>query len=464
MLNVNAYAALGGHMLLLARYIVPVSSPHIENGAVLVKDGRIAAVGAAADLLRDYPNEPQTDFGLAVLMPGLVDAHSHWEYSAFRGLIQDVAYADWKIALTEKEERFNDQDWLDSALLGALETVRAGITTVADITSTGASLHAAKAVGLRGIFYREVGTMEKKEVPRILDEAYQEIEDWRSLAVDGFQYIGIAPEALYKCHPQVFNEIRDYAMDGTPVAVHLAGSQEEYDFIRYGSSLFSVHTTEMQRGYGIDMPPWLATGVSPIRYILNWGLFQVPNLLAIHCVHVDEDDIGFLEQYDVAVAICTRCNAQLGMGIAPVPDLVRAGLRIGLGTDSPAASSTTDLFAEMRMTLLIQRAVHLKSDFMTSAQLVRMATLGAAEALGLADHIGSLDVGKDADIIAVSLQYSSQAPTHDPNSAIVHTVGPDNIMMTMVGGNILYNGDHLHGVDRERVLARAEEMRIKLRD
>ena len=451
-------------MLLLARYVLPVSSLHIENGAVLVKDGKIAAIGPADALVAANPDEPRTDFGLAALMPGLVDAHSHFEYSAMRGLIQDVPYADWKIALTEKEQRFNDQDWLDSALLGALETVRAGITTVADITRTGASLHAAKAVGLRGIFYREVGTMEKREVPRILDEAYSTIEEWRQFADDDYQFIGIAPEALYKCHPQVFTEIRDYAMDGTPVAVHLAGSQEEYDFIRYGSSLFSVHTTEMQRGYGIDMPPWLATGVSPIRYILNWELFQVPNLLAIHCVHVDEDDIDFLKRYDVAVAVCTRCNAQLGMGIAPVYDFIKQGLRIGLGTDSPAASSTTDLFAEMRMTLLLQRAVHRKSDFLTSGQLVRMATLGAAEALGLADKVGSLEPGKHADIIAIDLSRSAQAPTHDPNSAIVHTVGPDNILMTMVGGKVLYDTEHRHGVDLQRVLARTEEMRLKLRD
>jgi len=451
-------------MLLKARYVLPVSSPHIEDGAVYVIGGRIAAIGTARELTTAFPNEQQMDFGMSVLMPGFVDAHSHFEYTAFRGLIQDVPYADWKISLTDKEQRFTDQDWRDSALLGALETVRAGITTVADITRTGSSLYAAKAVGLRGIFYREVGTMEKREIPRVLDEAYAEIEEWKATADPGYQTIGIAPEALYKCHPEVFNEIRDYAMDGTPVAVHLAGSREEYDFIRYGSSLFSVHTTEMQRGYGIDMPPWLATGVSPIRYILNWGLFQVPNLLAIHCVHVDEDDIGFLEQYDVAVAICTRCNSQLGMGIAPVSEFIKAGLRLGLGTDSPAASSTTDMFAEMRLTQLLQRAVHLKSDFLTSEMLVRMATLGAAEALGVSKYVGSLDVGKYADIIAVDLSHSSQAPTHDPNSAIVHTVGPDNILMTMVGGKVLYNGSHLHGVDLNRVLARTEEIRLKLRD
>jgi 5-methylthioadenosine/S-adenosylhomocysteine deaminase len=305
--------------------------------------------------------------------------------------------------------------------------------------------------------------MEKSEVASALDQAYQDIEDWKALADPLHHRIGIAPDALYKCNPLVFSEIRDYAMDGTPVACHIAGSREEYEFIRFGSSAFSVHSTEQERGYGIDMPPWLATGVSPIRYILNWGLFQVPNLLAIHCVHVDEADIDFLEQYDVAVTICTRCNAQLGMGIAPVAEFIKAGLRIGIGTDSPAASSTANMFAEMQMTMLMQRAVHLRNAFLTAEQMVYYATLGGARALKIDDSVGSLEVGKLADIIAIDLSNSSQAPTHDPNSAIVHTVGPSNNLMTMVGGEILYNGQHLHGVDRDRVLTRTDEMRLKLR-
>ena len=155
-------------MLLLARYVLPVSSAHIEHGAVCIQGDRIVAVGTARELKARYPDEPQMDFGLAAIMPGFVDVHSHLEFAAFRGLIQDVPYAAWKTAMNEKSTRFTDEDWQDSALLGALEAVRGGITNVADITATGASLTAAKAVGIRGTFYREVGTMEKKEVPAIL--------------------------------------------------------------------------------------------------------------------------------------------------------------------------------------------------------------------------------------------------------------------------------------------------------
>ncbi|MDR2672703.1 MAG: amidohydrolase family protein [Coriobacteriales bacterium] len=452
-------------MLLVARYVIPVSGPHTENGAVLVRGDRIIDVGPAARLKTRYPDETTTDFGLAALLPGFVDAHTHLEYSAMRGLINDAPYAAWKLHIAEKEKMFSAADWEDSALLGALEVVRSGITTVADITGTGASLKAALAVGLRGIIYREVGTMERREVDNVLEEACADIKQWRSLVgTQAGLRIGLAPAALYSCHPLVFEGVANYAADGTPVALHLAGSKEEYEFIRYGSSPFSVHSTEQERGYGIDMPPWLATGVSPVRYILNWGVFEAPNVLAIHCVQVDDSDIDKLVEYDINIAVCPRCNAQLAMGIAPVVKFFKAGLKVGLGTDSPAATDSTDPFTEMRTGLLLQRATGNRQDFLKANQMLRMATLGAAQALGLDGEIGSLEAGKAADIIAVDLSNSNQAPAHDPGEAVLYTASPDNIMMTMVGGKILYDGHHLHGVDVERVFARTEEMRIKLRN
>jgi 5-methylthioadenosine/S-adenosylhomocysteine deaminase len=121
-------------MLLIARYILPVSQSHIENGAVLVRDGRIEDIGYATKLKNRYPDEEQRDFGLAALMPGFVDAHTHLEYSAMRGLINDVPYAAWKLHIADKVKLFNPEDWEDSALLGSLEAVRSGITTIADIT------------------------------------------------------------------------------------------------------------------------------------------------------------------------------------------------------------------------------------------------------------------------------------------------------------------------------------------
>ena len=451
-------------MLLVARYVIPISSPPLENGAVLVRDDKIVEVGSANKLKTLYPDEPVKDFGLATLMPGFVDAHTHLEYSAMRGLISDAPYAAWKLHLADKEQLFDAEDWEDSALLGALEALRCGITTVADITGTGASLRAVQKVGLRGVIYREVGTMERQNVDTVLKQAFNDIDEWRSGA-SSLQMIGIAPSALFDCHPLVFEGVAKYAMDGTPVALHLAGSREEYEFIRYGSSPFSVHSVEQERGYGIDVPPWLATGASPVRYILNWGVFEVPNVLAIHCVQVDDEDIKKLAEYDIRIAICPRCNAQLAMGVAPLTKFQKAGLKVGLGTDSPAATDSTDPFAEMVTGLMLQRATGNRQSFIKANEMLEIATLGGARALGIEDQVGSLEAGKKADIIAVDLSNSNQAPTHDPGQAVLFTAHPGSIMMTMIDGVILYDekGKHLHDVDVERVFDRAEEMRIKLR-
>ncbi|MDR2036253.1 MAG: amidohydrolase family protein [Coriobacteriales bacterium] len=449
-------------MLLVARYVIPVSAPSIENGAILVRDGAIVEVGSASELKTLYPNEQTKDFGLAALMPGFVDAHTHMGYSAMRGLINDAPYATWKILIADKEKLFTSEDWNDSALLGSIEAVRSGITTVADITKTGASLRAAQQIGLRGIFYREVGTMDRHAVNDELQAAFSDITDWRNSAT-GLQQIGIAPSALFACHPRIFEGVAQYAMDGTRVAMHLAGSREEYEFIRYGSSPFSVHSVEQERGYGIDVPPWLATGVSPVRYVLNWGVFDVPNLLAIHCVQVDDVDIETLADLEVSIAVCPRCNALLGMGVAPLTKFRKAGIAVGLGTDSPAAIDSADPFAEMRTGLLMQRATDKSHSFIKAAEMLEIATLGGARALGIDDLVGSLEPGKRADIIAVDLSRSNQAPTHDPRQAVLFTANPGSMMMTMVDGEILYDGAHKHKVDVDRVIARSEEMRIKLR-
>ncbi|MDR1421869.1 MAG: amidohydrolase family protein, partial [Coriobacteriales bacterium] len=199
-------------MLLIARYVLPVSQPYIQNGAVLVRDGRIVDIGYATKLKTCYPDEEQRDFGLAALMPGFVDVHTHLEYSAMRGLINDVPYAAWKLHIADREKLFTPEDWQDSALLGAMEAVRSGITTVADITKTGASLRAVQAVGLRGTIYREAGTMERAEVDRTLAEAYADIAAWRAAADPDKLRIGISPTALYNCHPLVFKGMGEYAL------------------------------------------------------------------------------------------------------------------------------------------------------------------------------------------------------------------------------------------------------------
>ncbi len=452
-------------MLLTAKYVIPVSGPHIEDGAVLVSGDRIVAVGTRQDVVAAHPGEEVRDFGLAVLMPGFVDVHTHLEYSVFRGAVDDVPYTAWKMQVQRKEPRLAPADWMDSAVLGAMEAVGSGITTVADITDSGNSVRAAKQTGLAGIVYREVSTMDKRQVAGRMQTAEADIDAWRALAGDDPIEIGIAPHSPYTCHPSLFSAAATLASDRSlPVAIHLAGSRDEYDFVRYGSSNLAQDFREQAGWHDVA---WMPTGVSPVQYVLQWGLFDLERVLAVHCVQVDERDIDVLASHGVSVAHCPRCNAKLGMGIAPLRSFFEHGLTVGLGTDSPASNNTVDPFDEMRIGLLLQRSVSGESDFyryFTARTFMRLATIHGARALGMEDEIGSLEAGKRADIIAVDLSSSPHmVPTADPYSALVHTANQKDVLATMVAGRMLFDRGEYLTVDKERALARAQEIRDKLR-
>jgi 5-methylthioadenosine/S-adenosylhomocysteine deaminase len=302
--------------------------------------------------------------------------------------------------------------------------------------------------------------MDKRKVAEVMEHASEDIASWRGSFDSDRVTVGIAPHAPYSCHPELFKRVAEYAADGTMVAIHLAGSVEEYEFVKYGSSMLA---TDVRQTYDAQAPAWLPTGVSPVRYVLQWGLFDVPNIMAVHCTQVGDDDIAVLADKDVSIAHCPRCEAKLAMGVAPLEKFLHAGIRVGLGTDSPAASNSMDVFEEMRVGLLVQRATLGEDRFMSARQFVKMATLDAARVLGLDERLGSLEPGKQADIIAVDLSKSHQIPTHYPYSALVHTANQENVLATMVAGTFLYEDRTWHSMDQERIFARAEEMRMKLR-
>lgn len=447
-------------MLLTARYVLPITSAPITEGALLVRDGRIEDIGRADELRERYPDEEVRDFGRSAILPGFVDLHTHFEYSGFRGLVDDLPYSKWKIAVSRREGALTREDWEDAANLGALEAIQSGITTIADITDTGASVKAAATAGLRGIIYREVSTMQAADVNDTMAAATDDVAAWAEHLPSEYLVPGIAPHAAYTCHPRLFEAVSEYAVaNGVPVATHLAGSRDEYDFVKYGSSRLA---TELSADGEWRDTPWLPTGVSPVRYLLQWGIFDVPHLLGVHAIQVDDEDIDILAERNVAIATCPRCAAKLAMGTAPIGVFLEHGIDVGLGTDSPASNNTIDFFDEMRIGLLLQRAVYADREFLRAERFVRMATIDGARALGMADRIGSLETGKCADVIAVDLSHSHQAPIRNPYSALVHTCNQENVLFTMVGGRVLYDRGTYETLDTDRIVARADETRSKL--
>ncbi len=447
-------------MILAARYVLPISGPVIEDGAVLVRGDSIVEVGSLAQMRDRHPGQEVRDFGSAALLPGFVDVHTHLEYSVFRGLLNDLPYTQWKLQLLRKERLLGADDWEVSARLGALEAIRSGITTIADMSDSGASVRAAEEAGLRGIVYREVSTMRKDQVESVLSAARTDIEEWSASCAGGRISVGIAPHSPYSCHPALFRAAAALAIEeGLPVSTHLAGSRDEYDFVKYGSTSFAVDFSDPTSWREAG---WLPTGVSPVEYLERWGFFEAPRVLAVHCVHVDDADIEILAARGVAVAFCARCNAKLAMGVAPLGGFARRGLVVGIGTDSPASNATMDFFDEMRVGLILQRAVSGDDGFLTAERFIRMATLDGARAIGLEEAVGTIEPGKKADLISVDLSHSHQVPIQDPYAALLHTTNQDSVLMTMVDGRILFDDHSWETLDRDAIFSAAEPTRVKL--
>lgn len=449
-------------MLLCAKYIVPVSSEPMENGAVLVRDGVIADIGAAEMMRLRYPDEEVKDFGMAALTPGFIDLHARVEDGVLRGLIRDLPFVEWRKNIGDLRSRISSKEAYDSAYLGCLEELSAGVTTIGDTTSTGAAVFAAQDCGLRAVVYREAGAIDKRLVNYAMKKVDSDLEKWSQSIDEDRIMLGIAPDPVYECHPELYRSAAKYAAEhnNLPIAMKLAGSNEELRFVKDGATA-GLDSTVDHRGF-VEVPPWLPTAVTPVNYVLNWGLFEAENVMIVYGVNVSEDDIRHLRDYDVAVATCPSLNAQLGMGVAPVSEYLRSGLRIGLGTGAPGSVNYLDMFAEMRFELMIQRA--LSREFLNPQTLLEMATLRAAEVLRLDDKIGSLEIGKLADIIAIDLSGSHQTPTTDPVTALLGSASNSDVVMTMVNGNILYEAGRLHvGEGATKVIAHVLEVRGRLR-
>lgn len=450
-------------MLLSAQYVVPVSSEPIENGAILVRDGRIADIGKTEMMRLRYPDEELKDFGMAALTPGFIDLHARIEDAVFRGLVKDLPFVKWAHEMANLRGRITDAEKYDSAYLGGLEALSSGVTTIADTTKTGACVKAVQDLGLRGVLYREVGAIDKRLVSYAIKKADNDLDKWGKVIDADRITLGVAPESVYMCNPELYREMARYATDNgdLPISMKLAGSLEEFRFVKYGATA-GLDAAIAEQGF-MEVPPWLPTQVTPVNYVLNWGLFETKNVMLVYGVRVTDEDIDHLKAYDVSMAVCPSLNAQLGMGVAPVNEFLRAGMRCGLGTGAPGSIDFLDIFAEMRMELLIQRALN-TGEFIDSQTLIEMGTLRAARALRMDDEIGSLEVGKIADIVAVDLSGSHQTPTTDPVAALLSSASNGDVMMTMVGGDVLYERGRWHVAGEvAKNIAHVLEIRGRLR-
>jgi 5-methylthioadenosine/S-adenosylhomocysteine deaminase len=417
-----------------ARWVLPISRPAIEHGTVVEHEGRIAYVGHRSGA----PEGTDVELGDVALLPGLVNAHTHLELTVMRGFLEDLEFRSWIFRLTRaRREVLTPEALVDSARAGIAEGLLAGITTYADTNDSGAPFRAMLEMGVRGISYQEVFGPDPAQCAESLAELRGKVEMLRRDQT-ALVRAGVSPHAPYSVCDGLFEGTATFAREESlPIAVHIAESEDESSLVQHALGGWA----ESHRSRGLTVMP---RATSPIRLLEKNRVLDARPLL-IHCIRVDSDDVSAIARHDCSVAHCPASNAKLGHGIAPLGDFLRAGIRVGLGSDSVASNNRMDLLDEARLAILMQRARDSRFDSISATEALELATLGGARALGLDSEIGSLDVGKSADLAAFPLATPRSSPVFDPASALVFAASGAPATFVTVAGRPLVRDSHLTG-------------------
>ncbi|HBB94300.1 MAG TPA: hypothetical protein DC054_02820 [Blastocatellia bacterium] len=445
-----------------ARWVLPIVAAAINDGAIVINDSKIAAVGDRAAILRAFPGALVEDFGNAAILPGLINAHSHLELTVMRGFLEreEHDFFAWLRKLTLARLQMTDEDLFVSAACGAIEAARAGITCLGDSSSFAVqSMRALSEVGLRAIVYQESFGPDPKLADENVDKLREQLDGMQTLQTDLVR-AGLSPHAPYTVSARQLEMISRLAVDETiPVMMHAAESAGEKQLMLNGIGPFA----DGLRARGID---WQAPGTSTVRYLSDHGVLETKPLLA-HCINVDEDDLQLIKNHGAGVAHCPKSNAKLGHGRAPFAQFIAHGLNLGLGSDSVASNNTSDILEEARFATLLARAsgAGLASDDQPSVnatQALFAATLGGARALGLSDRIGALKEGMQADIAVVSLHSIRQQPIRDPAEALIFSSSGRDVLVTVVRGREVYRNGHMTTTAEDDLKTRLDQIRAKL--
>lgn len=417
--------------LYTADWVLPIAAAPIEKGAVLVDGARIAWVGPAAAAPAHSGDARVVPLGAAVLMPGLINAHSHLELTGLRGFLEGFAFRDWlRTLITVRRDVLTADDLLDASRLGIVEALTHGITTLADTTDTAAPLAAMRELGVRGIGYVEVFGPDAAQCETSLQGLAARVHELRQLDTDLVR-TGVSPHAPYSVSAPLFRATAAYARrEQLPIAVHIAESAAESAFVVQGTGPFA----DGQRARGIAVAP---QAPSPVALLDACGVLEARPLL-IHVVRATDDDFARIASYGATIVHCPVSNAKLGHGIAPLDRMLAHGIATGLGTDSVASNDRMHLLEEARQAVLFHAVRAEQPDSLHPAAAIELATRGGAAALQLADRVGTLEVGKEADLAAFPLDGVGVQPVFDPTVTLVHVLaGSARAQLVTVAGREL---------------------------
>jgi 5-methylthioadenosine/S-adenosylhomocysteine deaminase len=417
--------AINADTIIEARWIAtvtasaPILENHVlENHAVVIQQGLIAEILPIADVRKKYTASTLICLEDHLLIPGLINLHSHAAMSMMRGMADDLPLMTWLNQHIWPAEKavLSPQYVKDATVLACAEMLSGGVTCFNDMyfypeSSAVAASHAGMRANL-GLVVMEFPTAYATDPDDYLQKGFDAHDSWRS---NPLITSSIAPHAPYTVSNQTFEKIITYAEQlSLGIHTHLHETRDE------------INQSEAQ------------FGIRPLQRMANLGLLG-PNLVAAHCVHLLDSEIELLSEHGSHIAHCPTSNLKLGSGIAPIKKLLANGVNIGLGTDSVASNNRLDMFSEMRLCALLAKGSSEDATVVPAHQALEMATINAAKALGMEESVGSIAVGKLADLTAVKLSDFQSLPYYDPVAHLVYSASRDQVTHTWVAGELQYS-------------------------
>ena len=424
--------------LIEARWVIPVepAGAVLHDHAIAIDKGVIQSILPCAEARLQYLPEEHTVLSKHALIPGLVNLHTHAAMSLMRGLVDDLPLMEWlnEYIWPTETQHVNADFVLDGTMLACAEMLKGGVTCFNDMYYfPEASAEAALSAGMRaaiGMIVIDFPTAYASDADDYLAKGLAMRDEYHEQPLLSFCF---APHAPYTVGDNTFANILTYA-EQLDLTVHI-----------------HLHETETEIKDSLDK-----TGLRPIARLHRLGLLS-PNLIAVHMVHLTREEIGQIAEQGCSVAHCPSSNLKLANGLAPVTSMLDHGINVGIGTDGAGSNNRLDMFEEIRLTALLAKAQSGRVEALPAHQALQMATLNGARALGLHESIGSLVVGKKADITAIDFSSLDLSPCYDPVSHIVYSAGRQHVSHVWVDGKMRVNEGQFTSLDEQALLQRAEQ-------
>lgn len=404
----------------------------IENTSIFVEKDRIVGIGNAPE---GFKEDKVIDGEGKLAIPGLINCHTHSYMAFMRNIADDLSFMDWLFGRIDPiEQKMTDEDTYWGALLAITEMMKSGTTCFNDMQMN--PFHTTKAVkesGMRAVISRGlVGSGPEDEGGvRRMNETYAEMEFCKDC--DRITFM-MGPHAPYTCSEEYFRYVSDEAKKaGIGVHVHLSESVSEIEGTKENYNC------------------------SPIEMADRNGLFDVP-AIAAHCVQIDEKDMDILAAKNVSVVTNPASNMKLGNGFAPVPEMMEKGINVCIGTDGAASNNSLNMFHEMNLCALIHKGTHKTPQCVGAKEVFKMATINGAKALGLEKEIGSLEVGKKADIAILDLHTPSLMPNNNIIAGLSYSANGSEVVTVIIDGVITMEDRKILTFDEEKVYEKVNEI------